>query len=51
MLVFAIEYRKALDIITSECNMKLHSYELNQEDWDIATHLCDILKVCGIYES
>ncbi len=48
MLVFAIEYRRALDIITSECNMKLRSYELSPEEWDIATHLCDVLKVCGI---
>ena len=48
MLVFAIEYCKALDIITSERNMKLCSYELSPEEWDIATHLCDVLKVCGI---
>ncbi len=46
MLIFAIEYHKALDIITSEQNMKLRSYEPSPEEWDIATHLCDVLKVC-----
>ncbi len=49
MLVFAIAYCKALDTITSERDMKLHSYELNQEEWDIATHLCEVLKVCDIF--
>ena len=49
MLMFAIEYRKALDIIMSERNMKLHLYELSPEEWDIATLLCDVLKVCGIF--
>jgi hypothetical protein len=49
MLVFAIEYRKALDMITSEREMKLRSYELTQEEWDIATHLCEVLKVCHIF--
>lgn len=39
MLIFAIEYHKALDIITSECDMKLRSYKLSQEEWDIAAHL------------
>jgi hypothetical protein len=51
MLVFAIEYRKALDIITSERNMKLRSYELSPEEWDIATHLCEVLKVCDSFKS
>jgi hypothetical protein len=45
MLVFAVEYRKALDLITSERDMKLRSYEMTQEEWEIATQLCEVLKV------
>ena len=51
MLVFAIEYRKALDVITSERDMKLRSYELSQDEWDIATHLCEVLKVCKFFRT
>ena len=50
MLVFAIKYRKALDMITSEREMKLRAYELSQEEWDIATHLCEVLKVCDLFQ-
>jgi hypothetical protein len=49
MLVFAIKYCKALDTITSEHEMKLCSYELTQEEWAIATHLCKVLKVCDLF--
>ena len=46
MLEFAIEYREALDSITGNQKMKLRQYELTDEDWTIATHLRDVLKVC-----
>jgi hypothetical protein len=46
MLVFAVEYREALDSITGSQKMKLRQYELTEEDWEIATELCDVLKVC-----
>jgi hypothetical protein len=46
MLEFAIEYREALDSITGNQKMKLRQYELTEEDWIIATHLRDVLKVC-----
>jgi len=45
MLEFAIEYREALELITGNQRMKLRQYELTEEDWKIATHLRDILKV------
>jgi hypothetical protein len=54
MLDFAIKYRKALDLITSERAMKLRLYELSKEEWEIATHLCDVLKVrtsCVCYDA
>ena len=46
MLEFAIEYREALKSITGNQRMKLRQYELTEEDWEIATQLHDVLKVC-----
>jgi hypothetical protein len=45
MLNFAIDYRDALDNITSERDMKLRQFELSKEDWEMAVHLRDVLKV------
>ena len=45
MLEFAVDYREALDSITGNQKMKLRQYELAEEDWEIATKLCDVLKV------
>ena len=49
MLEFAVEYREAIDSITANQKMKLRQYELAEEDWEIATKLRDILKVCHFY--
>jgi hypothetical protein len=49
MLVFAVEYREALDSITGNLRMKLRQYELTEEDWEIATKLRDVLKVGHFY--
>jgi len=45
MLKFAIEYCEALESITGNQKMKLRQYKLTEEDWQIATQPCDILKV------
>jgi hypothetical protein len=45
MLDFAIEYCGALNIITSDRDMKLRQFELSEEDWKTAVHLRDVLKV------
>ena len=45
MLNFAIDYRRALNTITSQQDMKLRQFELSEEDWETATHLRDVLKV------
>ena len=45
MLEFAIEYQEALESITGNQKMKLRQYELTEDDWKIATQLCDILEV------
>jgi hypothetical protein len=46
MLVFALEYREALDIITRDHDMKLRKYEMDEEEWEVARQLCQVLKVC-----
>ena len=51
MLHFAIEYCEALDAMTGDRDMKLRQYELSEEDWNIATQLCDVLKVSFICKS
>ena len=46
MLNFALEYRKALDMISAEREMELRQCELSEEEWRIAKQLRDVLKVC-----
>ena len=45
MLEFAVLYRKPLDDLTNNREMKLRSYELSEEEWIIAEQLAGILKV------
>jgi hypothetical protein len=45
MLEFALLYRKPLDDLTNNREMKLRSYELSEEEWIIAEQLAGILKV------
>jgi hypothetical protein len=45
MLSFAVEYRVALDIIMGDHEMKLRQYEMDDEEWHIATQLRDILNI------
>jgi hypothetical protein len=45
MLKFALEYRKAIDVLTADRLNGLRMYELNDTEWIIAQQLCDILAV------
>ena len=45
MLAFAVAYRGALDTITGDREMKLRKYEMDDEEWEIARQLCEVLKV------
>ena len=44
MLNFAIDYRLAIDNMTAIRDLR--KYELENEDWETAVHLRDILKAC-----
>ena len=45
MLTFSLEYRKAVDEITSNRDLKLRQNELDEEEWIIIEDLAAILKV------
>ncbi len=45
MLVFALEYREAIDEISGDKEMR--KYELEEEEWALIKQLCDILEVCS----
>lgn len=43
MLVFALEYREAIDEISGDRDMR--KYELSEEEWELVQQLCDVLAV------
>ncbi|KAF8148657.1 hypothetical protein B0H34DRAFT_785604 [Crassisporium funariophilum] len=45
MLNFAVKYRAPIDQMTSNCELNLCQYELDNQEWNIAVNLRDILKV------
>lgn len=49
MLSFALEYRTAVELLTSDQKNDLRQFELSEEEWDIVRELSDTLKVgpCG----
>ena len=52
MVEFAVNFREALDTITGDKDMKLRKYEMDDEEWDIAYQLRDVLKVsCSLVHS
>lgn len=44
MLVFAREYRKAIDELTGDRDMR--KYELDGVEWELVDQLCNLLLVC-----
>ena len=48
MLTFALEYRKAIDILTADRQNELRNYELSEREWTIAAQLSNVLKVSDI---
>jgi len=45
MLCLAIEYRKVIENMTSECKNDLWQFELIEDKWVVATQLNDMLEV------
>ena len=44
MLQFALDYRVPIDEITSNRELNLRKYELQDDEWAVAETLCDTLK-------
>ncbi|KAG0706868.1 hypothetical protein DFH29DRAFT_758840, partial [Suillus ampliporus] len=51
MLNYAVEHRKAVDIVTQHWDLGLCEFELSDEEWDIAGQLRDILKYTTLFFS
>ena len=45
MLLFASNYREAIDIITVDKALKLRKFELDDEDWQAIEDLASVLSV------
>lgn len=45
MLCFIFEYRKVIDAITANKGLKLHKFELDEDDWMIVEDLVYVLEV------
>lgn len=45
MLHFALTYRRAVDQMTGDRTMDLRALELDDEEWELAAQLRDVLKV------
>ena len=45
LLSFAVQYRGAIEQMTSECKNDLRQYELTEEEWAITSELSGSLKV------
>jgi hypothetical protein len=45
MLSFAIDYKKALRLLTADIELNMQKYELRRDEWKVAEQLRDVLKV------
>lgn len=48
VLVFALEYREAVDKFTADKGNKMREYELTEEEWSLVGELSKVLKVSGL---
>ncbi|KAJ7832684.1 hypothetical protein B0H14DRAFT_2364680, partial [Mycena olivaceomarginata] len=51
MLVFALQYRKAVDSLTGDRKLDLRIYEMDDAEWLVAQQLADILKQATLFFS
>ncbi len=45
MLVFALEYRDAIDALTGDKKLDMRKCELHDNEWELVEQLVDVLKV------
>ena len=51
LLEYALEHRKAIDLVTQWCELGLRDLELTDEEWEIVGQLQSILKVSKMLNS
>ncbi|KAJ8579264.1 hypothetical protein M405DRAFT_754714, partial [Rhizopogon salebrosus TDB-379] len=51
MLKYALEHRKAVDVVTQRRDLGLRKFELTDEEWEIAGQLRDVLKDTTLFFS
>jgi hypothetical protein len=49
MLQFAVTYRIVIDSVMAHKSLKLHKFELDNDDWKIVQDLVSVLEVCVMY--
>lgn len=49
MLDFSVKYQAAIQEFTSNLKLSLRKYELDNEEWELAEQLHDVLKVREYY--
>ena len=47
MLCFVLGYRQVIDTVTADKALKLHKFELDDDEWKIVADLVFVLQVCG----
>jgi hypothetical protein len=47
MLNFVLGYRPVIDMVTADKALKLHKFELDDNEWKIVADLVSVLHVCG----
>jgi hypothetical protein len=50
MLLFALEYREAMDKMSGDKMNNLRKYELSEEEWGLASQLRDVLKASRTFD-
>jgi len=45
MLSFVLRYRQAIDTVTADKGLKLHKFELDDDEWKIVSDLVSVLEV------
>lgn len=46
MLWYTLAHQDAINIVTQQQDLGLQKFKLDDNEWEIAQQLCDILKVC-----
>jgi hypothetical protein len=49
MLEYALDHRRAVDLVTQKRELGLRKFELTDDEWQVVEQLRDVLKVCETF--